>query len=71
MQDVQNIPNPDVDSIEDDGDFGSHSDKDAPNPDVDQPKEETPAPTDRTPRPAIEEPTDEDDPNGERQKQIL
>ncbi|HXG86377.1 MAG TPA: hypothetical protein VNI84_20330 [Pyrinomonadaceae bacterium] len=67
MQDVQNIPNPDVNSIEDDGDFGSHSD--FPNTDVEQPKEETPPPPDRLPQPAIEEPpADETD---ERQKQIV
>jgi len=68
MQDVQNIPNPDVDSIEDDGDFGNHSD--FPDTDVEQPKEETPAPTDRLPHAGIEEPDDEEN-GGERQKQIL
>ncbi len=35
MQDIQNIPNPDVNSTEHDDDFGSHSD--FPNTDVEQP----------------------------------
>ncbi|HXG84436.1 MAG TPA: hypothetical protein VNI84_10450 [Pyrinomonadaceae bacterium] len=70
MQDVQNIPNPDVNSIEDDGDFGSHSD--FPNTDVEQPKEETPPPPDRLPHPAIEEPPEDEDGNDDnRRKQIL
>lgn len=62
MQDVQNIPSPDVNRIEDDGDFGNHSD--FPDTDVEQPKEkeETPTPPDRLPSPAIEEPpADADD----------
>lgn len=69
MQDVQNIPNPDVNSNQDDDDFGSHSE--FPDTDVEQPKEETPTPPDRSPRPAIEEPTDDEESGGDRQKQIL
>ena len=63
MQDVQNIPNPDVNSIEDDGDFGSHSDEDpqTPNSDVESPKGETPTPPDRMPSAPIEEPPPEDE----------
>lgn len=69
MQDVQNIPNPDVNSNEDDGDFGSHSD--FPDTDVEQPKEETPTPPDRLPHAAIEEPPEDEENGGERQKQIV
>ena len=58
MQDVQNIPNPDVDSIARDDDFGSHSDvsRDYPNTDVEQAKENIPAPPDRETGAPIEEP---------------
>lgn len=59
MQDVQNIPNPDVDSIAGDDDFGSHSDY--PDTDVEQPKEDIPVPNDREPGAPIEEPPAEDD----------
>lgn len=71
MQDVQNIPNPDVNYIEDDGDFGSHSDEDSdtPNPDVDQPNEKIPVPPDRLPDAPIEEPPAGD--GEERQRQIV
>jgi len=66
MQDVQNIPNPDVNIIEDDGDFGSHSDRDAPNTDVEQPKRD--APSDReAPEAPIEEPPNEDTSAGDRE----
>lgn len=67
MQDVQNIPNPDVNSIEDDGDFGSHSDNDSQNPnnDIEQPKSENPTPTDRMPNAPIEEPPTEEGESGE------
>ncbi len=60
MQDVQNIPNPDVNIIEDDGDFGSHSDRDAPNTDVEQPTRDIPVPPDREPGAPIEEPPNEE-----------
>lgn len=58
MQDVQNIPNPDVDSIARDNDFGSHSSvgQDYPNPDVEQPTKDIPVPPDREPSAPIEEP---------------
>lgn len=61
MQDVQNIPNPDVDSIVTDDDFGSHSDvsRDEENSDVEQPKGDMPA--DRGPSVPIEEPPADDD----------
>lgn len=70
MQDIQNIPNPDVDSIEDGG-FGSHSD--FPDTDVEQPKEkeETPTPPDRLPHAAIEEPPTDENGDDNRQKQIV
>ncbi len=35
MQDVQNIPNPDVNSVGDDGDFGINSDIDSDTPNTD------------------------------------
>ncbi|MGI8787744.1 MAG: hypothetical protein ACR2HG_08300 [Pyrinomonadaceae bacterium] len=52
MQDVQNIPNPDVNSTERDDDFGSHSS----NQDVERPEEDIPVPPDREPSAPIEEP---------------
>lgn len=63
MQDVQNIPNPDVDSISRDDDFGSHSDvrQDYPNTDVEQPTDDIPVPPDREPSAPIEEPPVDDD----------
>jgi hypothetical protein len=39
MQDVQNIPNPDVNSVDANEDFGSHGDVEQ-SPDVDNPKPE-------------------------------
>ena len=57
MQDVQNIPNPDVNSTERDDDFGSHSG--FPNADVEQP-EDNPTPPDRQPNAPVEEPPAED-----------
>lgn len=61
MQDVQNIPNPDVDSIARDDDFGSHPNTDYPNSDVEQPNENIPVPPDREPGAPIEEPPADDD----------
>jgi len=58
MQDVQNIPNPDVNSTQTDDDFGSHSDY--PNTDVEQPKEDIPVPNDRERNAPVEEPPAED-----------
>ena len=58
MQDVQNIPNPDGDSLNIEGDFGSHSDypdidrTDKRNPDVD----DIPVPPDKEPARPVEEP---------------
>ena len=60
MQDVQNIPNPGVDSINTEDDFGSHSDypdidkTDAENSDVD----DIPVPPDSEPAHPVEEPPD-------------
>jgi hypothetical protein len=64
MQDIQNIPNPDVNSGGgDDGDFGDNSEgiSDAPNTDVEQPKKENPTPNDRIPSAPIEEPPADED----------
>lgn len=65
MQDVQNIPNPDVNIIEDGGDFGSHSDRDAPNTDVEQRDEKIPTPPDREQGAPIEEPPNDEASAGE------
>ena len=56
MQDVQNVPNPDVNSTERDDDFGSHSDvySDNQKSDVEQPKGDMPPDFARSP--AVEEP---------------
>ncbi len=60
MQDVQNIPNPDVNSTETEDDFGSHS---RLNQDVERPEEDIPAPPDSQPNVPVEEPpTTEDRP---------
>ncbi len=61
MQDVQNVPNPDVNSTTRDDDFGSHSDvnRDTENSDVEQPRGDVP--TDREPSAPIEEPPADDD----------
>ncbi len=55
MQDIQNIPNPDVNSPEGDDDFGRN-----PNSDVERPEEDVPVPPDVSDAP-IEEPPDERD----------
>lgn len=59
MQDVQNIPNPDVNSTERDDDFGSHSTvhEDA---DIEQPTDIKPNPADREDDAPVEEPPAED-----------
>lgn len=46
MQDVQNMPNPDVNSTVRDDDFGNHSDvnRENPNSDVEQPTDDIPVP---------------------------
>ncbi len=55
MQDVQNIPNPDVNSPETDDDFGSHSEI-IQNEDIEQPGETIPVPPDSQPAVPVEEP---------------
>jgi hypothetical protein len=67
MQDVQNIPNPDVDSFEKEDDFGSHSDvhpdsrpdAGSQDADIERPEEDIPLPPDSMPNVSIEEPPDE------------
>ncbi len=59
MQDVQNIPNPDVNSTEDDNDFGSHPN--FPDTDVEQPND-LPSPNDQPRSVPIEEPPESDQP---------
>lgn len=54
MQDVQNIPNPDINSTETEDDFGNHSD--FPDTDVEQPAEDMPVPPDVKQNVPIEEP---------------
>lgn len=54
MQDVQNIPNPDVNSYGGEDDFNTHSD----NSDVERPEESIPPPPDREPNAPVEEPPD-------------
>ena len=65
MQDVQNIPNPDVNTNETDEEFGSHSELNphSPKGDIETPGEEgdvgeaIPLPADRKPFPSLEDPT--------------
>lgn len=69
MQDVQNIPNPDVNSVEEDDNFGSHSDvqpdsrtdKDSQDMDIERPNESIPVPPDSAPSSPVEEPPSERD----------
>ncbi len=63
MQDVQNIPPPDVNSTERDNDFGNHSaiDIDLDNEEIEKPNESIPLPPDQQPAAPVEEP-----PNMER-----
>lgn len=58
MQDVQNIPNPDVNSTETNDDFGSHPNV---NQDVERPAEDIPVPPDQQPNAPVEEPPEEQD----------
>jgi hypothetical protein len=53
MQDVQNIPNPDVNSPDAGDDFGSHSER---NQDIERPDEDIPVPPDGNRNVPIEEP---------------
>jgi hypothetical protein len=63
MQDVQNVPNPDVNSTVRDDDFGNHSNirQETPNSDVEQPKGDIPVPPDQEPSAPIEESPADDD----------
>lgn len=84
MQDIQNIPNPDVDSLENDEDFGSHSevgpdsrtDKDSQDFDIERPAEDIPVPPDDRQRVPVEEPPSEtekapiNEDNTERQRLV-
>lgn len=71
MQDVQNIPNPDVNSTVDEGDFGNHSDIEQERPDADTeniplpPDEKKPAPIEEPPE-TEKPPIGEDDPQPEQ-----
>jgi len=58
MQDVQNIPNPDVNSPDAGDDFGTHSND---NQDIERPEEDIPLPPDGSRNVPIEEPPDEQD----------
>ncbi|MCY7377249.1 MAG: hypothetical protein LH472_14910 [Pyrinomonadaceae bacterium] len=53
MQDIQNIPNPDVNSPETDEDYGR-----IPHSDIERPNDSIPVPPDEMPPPVIDEPTD-------------
>lgn len=71
MQDVQNIPNPDVNSTEHDNDFGNHSDieNEMPDSDVEQPNN-LPLPPDQAHNAPVEEPPEtEKPPIGENRQQ--
>ncbi len=57
MQDIQNIPNPDVDSPDAGDDFNNHP----RNEDVERPEEDIPAPPDQQSNIPIEEPPSEQD----------
>jgi hypothetical protein len=67
MQDVQNIPNPDVDSLENNDDFGSHSDvgpdsrtdRDSQDFDIERPEEDIPSHNDDRRKVPVEEPPEE------------
>ena len=59
MQDIQNIPNPDVNSNETDDGFGSHSGD--VNQDIERPEEDIPVPPDSQPNVPIEEPPTTED----------
>ena len=59
MQDMQNIPNPDVNSTERDDDFGNHSDVERENESSSE-TENIPLPPTEPPPASIEEPPDTD-----------
>jgi len=58
MQDIQNIPNPDVNSNETEDDFNNHPNK---KQDIERPDEEIPVPPDGSRNVPIEEPPTERD----------
>jgi len=58
MQDVQNIPNPDVNSNETEDDFDSHPSR---NQDIERPEEDIPVPPDAERNVPVEEPPTEQD----------
>ena len=64
MQDIQNIPNPDVNSTVRDDDFGSHSEigQERQNDDIERSDEGIPVPPDRLPANPVEEPPDMEKP---------
>ena len=85
MQDVQNIPNPDVDNIEYDEDGGIHpfvmpdsrTDKDSQDMGIESPNKDIPMPPDFRQRTPVEEPVEqqdlppiEDDQNDQRQRLV-
>ena len=57
MQDVQNIPNPDVNSPDAGDDFGTHP----RNQDIERPEEDIPGPPDQERNIPVEEPPTDDD----------
>jgi len=61
MQDVQNIPNPDVNSPESGDDFGSHS-RINQNEDIEQPGDTIPVPPDSEPAAPVGEPPETERP---------
>ncbi|MGI9035536.1 MAG: hypothetical protein ACR2GD_05805 [Pyrinomonadaceae bacterium] len=73
MQDIQNIPNPDVNSTVNDEDFGNHSGVEQEREDNDV--ENIPLPPDEKKRAPIEEPPDTEKPpideDNPRPKQIV
>ncbi|HEY8561895.1 MAG TPA: hypothetical protein VIL74_16095 [Pyrinomonadaceae bacterium] len=60
MQDIQNIPNPDVNSTEREDEFGNHSDIERENESSGSDTENIPLPPTEPMPAAIEEPPDED-----------
>lgn len=60
MQDVQNVPNPDVNTTVRDDDFGSHSDVNRDDENSDVERSDIPVPPDREPSTPIEEPPGDD-----------
>ncbi len=56
MQDIQNIPNPDVNSPETDDGYGRN-----PNSDIEQPDDSMPLPPDEIPPSPVEEPPSAED----------